>query len=65
MLFLFTQSKCHINIVLNWSTFSMVKSMAVVSEEHAELNEILFTLKLCTSTETIWCYENVKIRTQD
>ena len=38
--FVFTQSKCHINIVLNWSTFLMVKSMEIVSEEHARLNEI-------------------------
>ena len=36
MLFLFTQSKCHINIVLNWFTFLMVQSMEIVSEEHAE-----------------------------
>ena len=44
MRFVFTQSKCHINIVLNWSTFLMVKSMEIVSEEHAQLNEMLFTL---------------------
>ena len=43
-LFMFTQSKCHTNIVLNWSTFLMVKSMEIVSEEHAQLNEIFFTL---------------------
>ena len=43
-LFLFTQLKCHINIVLNWSTFLMVKSMEIVSEEHARVNEMLFTL---------------------
>ena len=43
-LFLFTQSKCHINIVLNWSTVLMVKSMEIVSEEHAQLNKMLFTL---------------------
>ena len=44
MRFLFTQSKRHINIVLNWSTYLMVKSMEIVSEEHAQLNEITFTL---------------------
>ena len=44
MLFLFTQSKCHINIVLNWFTFLMVKNIKVVSEEHPQLNEIPFTL---------------------
>ena len=37
--FLFTQSKRHIKIVLNWSTFLMVKSMEIVSEEHAQLRD--------------------------
>ena len=44
MRFVFTQSKCHNNVVLNWSTFLIVKSMEIVPEEHAEFNEILFTL---------------------
>ena len=43
-LFMFTQSKCHITIVLNWSTFLMVKSLEIGSEEHAQLNEMIFTL---------------------
>ena len=40
MRFVFTQSKCHINIVLNWYILLIVKSMEIVSEEHVQLNAI-------------------------
>ena len=60
MLFLFTQSKCHINIVLNWSTFLVVKSMEIVSGNMSNFFTLILVCKEFDCTCTCHkCFERI------